>query len=289
MPLALSFERPLIMGIVNVTPDSFSGDGLMMQKDYIIAAVNQAVQMVKDGANIIDIGGESSRPGAAFISAEEEIGRVVPVIAELRQKGIKAAIAVDTIKATVAEAALAAGANIINDVSAMAHDAAMAGVAARAKAWVVLMHNRTDVDAITVDEKLGGEYKAPAYNDLLTDVSRDLLVRVAVAKQAGIAHDKIILDPGIGFGKTVKQNLALINHLDRLVALGYPVLLGASRKGFIGRVLNATVEDRLEGGAASVAIGLMRGARIFRVHDVRFTARLVAMAEAILETGSSKI
>lgn len=285
MSISLSFVRPLVMGIVNVTPDSFSGDGLMVHYDYIAAAAQQAMSMVEEGADILDIGGESSRPGAALISSDEEISRVIPVIRELRRRGVTTPLAVDTIKASVAKEALAAGADIINDISALSHDEAMAGVVAEAKAWVVLMHNRTEIDAFVLDKKLGGEYQASIYGDVVADVKHDLLARISVAKNAGIKDDRIILDPGIGFGKTMKQNLDLINRLDQLVAMKYPLMLGTSRKGFIGRVLNTTVEDRVEGTAASVAIGVLRGAKILRVHDVKFMARIIAMTDAILTAG----
>lgn len=257
----------------------------MVHYDYIAAAAQQAMSMVEEGADILDIGGESSRPGAALISSDEEISRVIPVIRELRRRGVTTPLAVDTIKASVAKEALAAGADIINDISALSHDEAMAGVVAEAKAWVVLMHNRTEIDAFVLDKKLGGEYQASIYGDVVADVKHDLLARISVAKNAGIKDDRIILDPGIGFGKTMKQNLDLINRLDQLVAMKYPLMLGTSRKGFIGRVLNTTVEDRVEGTAASVAIGVLRGAKILRVHDVKFMARIIAMTDAILTAG----
>ncbi len=278
MSLTAVAKRPLIMGILNVTPDSFSGDGLMMQPDYVAAALDLASGMIKDGADILDVGGESSRPGAIPVSAEEEIRRVAPVIGAIRKKFPAALIAVDTVKGSVAEAALEAGAAIINDISALAADPRMAAVVAKHGASIVLMHNRSDAASVTHNATVGGEYQAPAYTDIVEDVKRDLMQRVAVAKQAGIADDKIILDPGIGFGKTVGQNLALINHVDRIKALGYPVMVGPSRKSFIGRILDLPVDERLEGTAACVAVASLRGADIIRVHDVKFMARVAKMA-----------
>ena len=283
MGRTLSFTHPLIMGIVNVTPDSFSGDGVMGHDDYGLHAIKQARQMILDGASILDIGGESSRPGSAGVETGEEKRRVIPVIEALRQNDVQCIISVDTIKADVAHAALAAGADIVNDISALAHDADMASVITQHKAWVVLMHNRSDGQAVTHDRRLGGEYHAPVYSNIVKDVMRDLQESINLALDRGITREKIILDPGLGFGKTVEQNLTLINHLDQIRAMGYPVLLGASRKGFIGRVLDQPVEERLAGTAASIALGVARGASILRVHDVRFMARIVTMAQAILQ------
>ena len=256
---------PLVMGIVNVTPDSFSGDGVLRHDDYVMQAVKHATQMVADGADILDIGGESSRPGAAFVSIEEELRRVVPVVTAL--KGI-APLAVDTVKAEVAAQALQAGASILNDISALTHDPRMAEIVAMHSATVVLMHNR-------------GAGNTPAYQDVVADVVQDLSERAEAALAAGIARDKIILDPGIGFGKTSEQNRALIAHLDQLKALGFPVLMGVSRKSFIGATLDLPVDERLEGTAACVTACILNGADIVRVHDVRFMSRIVKMAAAL--------
>ncbi len=272
-------NAPRIMGILNVTPDSFSGDGLMQQKDYIAAAVDAGLQMIAEGAHILDIGGESSRPGAAAISAEEEIRRVVPVIEALRQKNISVPMAVDTVKAAVAEAAIKAGATIINDISALA-DPAMAPLAAKMKAHIVLMDNRSGTATIDTDEKIGGEYRAHESGTLFESVKSNLAARAKFAEQSGIARDKIILDPGIGFGKTVEQNLELIRETGRLKELGYPVLLGFSRKSFIGRALDLPVDERLEGTAALTAIAAFQGTDILRVHDVKFMTRVAKMAAA---------
>jgi dihydropteroate synthase len=273
--------RPLIMGILNVTPDSFSGDGLMAQTDYVNAAVTLGLQMVEEGASILDIGGESSRPGADPVSVEEELRRVVPVVEALQKAGCKAAIAIDTVKASVADAALQGGATIINDISALASDVQMAAVVAKHGAHIILMHNSSKSNAVTRDATIGGEYVGTSSGDILETVKRDLLVTVEKAKRAGIAAEKIILDPGVGFGKSLEQNLALVNHVGDLKKLGYPVLVGPSRKSFIGRALDLTVDARLEGTAACVAVAAMRGADIIRVHDVRFMARVAKMTRLI--------
>jgi len=273
-------RRPLIMGIINVTPDSFSGDGMMKHADYVAAAVHNAMQMVVDGADLIDIGGESSRPGAQPISAEEEMCRVVPAIAAIH-KEVRVPIAIDTVKAEVAAVALDAGAAIINDISALS-DPAMMKLATAHNAYVVLMHNRATAEATIEDKRLGGAYAAPAYGDIVDDVAAALGERIQAAHAAGIATEKIIADPGLGFGKTVEQNLALIERLGELkTRLGVPVLIGPSRKSFIGKILDTPVGERLEGTAACVAIGVMHGADIVRVHDVKEMARVVKMVGAI--------
>ncbi len=275
-------KRPLVMGIVNVTPDSFSGDGLLTQNDYVASAVAQAERMAMDGADILDIGGESSRPGSVSVPAEEEIRRVVPVIVALKNKfGTERLIAVDTVKADVAEQALQAGASILNDITALTGDPRMGEVAARHGATVVLMHNRAAQNAVSRDTKIGGHYDAPEYGDVVAEVVDALKERIDYAVASGVARDKIILDPGIGFGKTPQQNLALIAQSGRLKALGFPVLIAPSRKSFIGHVLDLPVDERLEGTAASVAIAVMLGADIVRVHDVKFMARVVALAAAL--------
>lgn len=322
--------RPLIMGILNVTPDSFSGDGLLTHTDYVGATVKLGLQMMEEGAAILDIGGESSRPGAEPVSAAEEIRRVVPVVKALKKiqlgenctvplplrEGLgegaisnsniqisgapplltspargeeyhrsnlrqKFLIAVDTTKASVAEAALQAGAAMINDISALKGDPQMAATVAKHGAYLVLMHNRSKAAAVMYDAKVGGEYKEPVYGNVIEDVKRDQLAAVEEAKQSGVVADKIILDPGIGFGKNLEQNLALINHLGDLKALGYPVLVGPSRKSFIGRALDLMVDERLEGTAACVAAATLRGADIIRVHDVQFMARVAKMTALI--------
>jgi len=281
-------HRPLVMGIVNVTPDSFSGDGLARGTDVIAAAVDQAARMLGEGADILDIGGESSRPGATPVSAEEETRRVVPVIEAIRARfGHGSPVAVDTVKAVVAEAALKAGADIVNDISALTHDQAMAGVVARHGCFVVLMHNRAVVGNVSHDARIGGEYGGADYGDIVADVKRGLMQTVEAARKVGIADDKIILDPGLGFGKTVEQNLALVRHTGDIKSLGFPLLIGPSRKSFIGKVLDLPVDDRLEGTAATVAISAFLGADIIRVHDVKFMARVARMAGGI-QNGKSE-
>jgi dihydropteroate synthase len=275
-------KTPLIMGILNMTPDSFSGDGLLRGGDPVSAAVELAEQMITDGADCLDIGGESTRPGSQPVSAEEEIRRTAPVIKALATKLLGVPLSIDTTKAEVAEAALDAGAMIVNDVSALRDDARMAALVARRKAWLILMHNRSDPARATQDAKIGGEFGASeASGDIVADVIRDLAERAGFAQKAGVTRDKIILDPGIGFGKTVEQNLVLCREMPRLRAAGYPVLLGPSRKSFIGRVLDTPVEERLEGTAALVAISAFQGSDILRVHDVKFMAHVAKMAGAV--------
>ena len=269
-----------IMGIINVTPDSFSGDGILSGTDYVAAALNQAERMIEDGADMIDIGGESSRPGATLIRAEEEIRRVVPVIAAVRKKFAALPIAVDTVKAEVAREALQAGATIINDISSL-RDTHMGAIAAQYGARIILMHNRSAADDVSHDKKIGGQYNSPVYADIVEDVTRDLSMRVDAAVADGIGHDKMILDPGIGFGKSPQENLELIMHLDHLKVLGFPILMGVSRKSFIGHFLDLPVEERLEGTAACVTACVLRGANIVRVHDVKFMSRIVKMASAL--------
>ena len=275
-------KRTLIMGILNVTPDSFSGDGLATSADPISAALSQAAEFLEDGADILDIGGESTRPGAAVVSAEEEAARVLPVIRALAEHFPQAVLSVDTYKAEVAEAALQAGAHLLNDVWGLRADPQMGAVAARYGAPVILMHNRSAPNHAEVRARLGGRYVGVPYQDLLAEVKKELLESVALAHQAGIPDENIVLDPGIGFGKTVAQNLELLNRLDEIRALGYPILLGPSRKSFIGYTLDLPPEERLEGTAAAVCVGIVRGADIVRVHDVHPISRVVRMTDAIL-------
>ena len=276
------YTRTFVMGILNVTPDSFSGDGLLTASDTIAAAIAQARHFVEEGADILDVGGESTRPGAQPVSTEEEIKRVVPVIRALKEIFPEVLISIDTYKAAVAEAALQAGAGMVNDVWGLRADPAIASVVARHGVPVVLMHNRSTPQHTELRERLGGRYVNVPYDDLLTDVKRELLESVTLAQQAGVAKEAIILDPGIGFGKTVAQNLELVNRLDEIRALGFPVLLGVSRKSFIGYTLNLPPDQRLEGTAAAVTVGIVRGANIVRVHDVGFMARIARMTDAIL-------
>jgi len=278
--------RTYVMAILNITPDSFSGDGLLASpsafRDLTQAAVERAERFIAHGADILDVGGESTRPGSQPISAGQEMERVIPVIAALAERLPDALISVDTYKARVAEAALSAGARIVNDVWGLRGDPNLAAVIADFDATVILMHNRSNHPSVEVRERLGNAYLGAEYDDLLEDVKRELMESVERARVAGIADDKIILDPGIGFGKTVAQNLELINRLDEIRALGFPVLLGPSRKSFIGYTLDLPPDQRLEGTAASVAVGITRGADIIRVHDVREMVRVARMTDAIV-------
>ncbi len=275
-------QRTYLMGILNITPDSFSGDGLLTRADILTAARQQAEDFLEGGADILDIGGESTRPGSRPVSAEEEMSRVVPVIRTLRAAGIQAILSVDTYKAAVAQAALDAGADWVNDIWGLRADECMADTCARFGAPLILMHNRLKPGTSDLQQRLGGRYVGVAYDDLIEDIKRELLDSVALAQAAGIPDQHIILDPGIGFGKTVEHNLELIRRLDEIKALGYPLLAGPSRKSFIGYTLELPPDQRLEGTAAAVAICIARGADILRVHDVRFMARVIRMTDAIL-------
>jgi len=278
-------QQTIVMGILNLTPDSFSGDGLLSQADYQEKALEQAAQFVHDGALILDIGGESTRPGAQSVSAEEELTRIMPLVTAIKSKLPGTLISVDTYKAEVAEKVLQAGAHMINDVWGLRADPQMASVIARHNAHVVIMHNREARDNVEIQQNLGGHYTKTTYVDLIVEVSNELLEGVKIAESAGIPHDHIILDPGIGFAKTVKQNLFLLNHLNEIAKLGYPLLLGVSRKSFIGYTLDLPPAERLEGSLAANAIGILRGANILRVHDVKQTVRLARMLDAVLKSG----
>ncbi len=276
------------MGILNITPDSFSGDGLMSESGYVEAALVQARQFVVDGADILDVGGESTRPGSKPVSADDELERVLPVVRALVEarlfsaNGRQALLSIDTYKAGVAEAALRAGFHWINDVWGLKADPEMAAVAAKYGAGLVLMDNRSRPENVDLQARLGGRYTGSAYTNLIEEVKSDLMESVRFALEAGVSREQIILDPGIGFGKTVQQNLELINQLDRIRELNYPVLMGPSRKGFIGYTLNLPPGDRLAGTSAAVAVGIVRGADVIRVHDVTAMARVARMTDAIV-------
>ena len=282
-PFPLAWDKKTyVMGILNLTPDSFSGDGLMSSSDLVSSAVAQAHRFVEAGADILDLGGESTRPGSSPVSTTQEIGRVLPVIRALVAEGLDTILSVDTYKAKVAEVALQAGADWINDVWALRADTEMAGVAARYKCPIILMHNRIKANSADLQERLGGRYTGIHYKNLVEDVKRELLESVALARAAGISDQHILLDPGLGFGKTVEQSLELLNRLDEIRQLGFPILLGPSRKSFIGYTLNLPPDQRVEGTAAAVAIGIVRGANIIRVHDVEAMLRVARMTDAIL-------
>jgi len=250
-----------------VTPDSFSGDGVHLDPQK---AVDRARAMAAEGATIIDIGGESTRPGAAAVSADEEIRRVVPVIEQLQNEDL--ILSVDTSKASVARAALEAGAHIVNDVTALGGDPEMAEAVAEFGAGVVLMHMQGTPRTMQAN---------PQYDDVVNDIMAFLEDRRACALQAGISDEQIVFDPGIGFGKTVEHNLTILRRLGEFHRLGRPVLVGPSRKSFIGKVLDLPVDDRLEGTAAAVAAAILAGASIVRVHDVRAMIRVARVSEAI--------
>jgi len=258
----LKFNRPLIMGILNVTPDSFSDGGKFLT---FRNAVEHGERMAGEGADIIDIGGESTRPYSKPVSAEEEISRVIPVIKKLRKK-ISVPISIDTYKSKVAEESLKVGANIINDISALRMDSEMGRIAAKYKIPIILMHMKGRPQ--NMQEK-------PCYKNLVSEIISFLQHRVESAKKEGIDENKIIVDPGIGFGKTVKHNLEIIRRLNEFKSLGRPLLIGPSRKSFIGKVLNLDVSQRLEGTAAAVAVCVWNGANIIRVHDVKEMKRVV--------------
>jgi dihydropteroate synthase len=264
--------RCLVMGIVNVTPDSFADGGRYLDPK---AAVAHGLALAAEGADLLDVGGESTRPGAAHVEEAVELDRVVPVV-----EGLAAAtgvpVSVDTRKAAVARAALAAGATIVNDVSAGRDDPDLLGVAAEAGAAMVLMHMQGTPATMQDD---------PRYHDVLAEVEAFLQERCAAAEAAGVERDALVVDPGIGFGKRDEHNYALLGGLARLTRLGHPVLVGTSRKGFIGRALDLPVEERLEGTAAAVVWAVERGARIVRVHDVAPMVRTVRMTEALLAGG----
>lgn len=263
--------KPLIMGVLNLTPDSFS-DG--SSYGSIQEAVDAAEKMVADGADILDIGGESTRPGAEPVSAAEEIDRVMPVIEKLAGR-LNVPISIDTWKAEVAEAALKAGAEIVNDISAMTMDPEMSATVAGADAAVILMHSRG---------KPPDMQKNTDYTDIVAEVVTFLEARLKAAAAAGIAAERIVVDPGIGFGKSVAGNMEIIRRLREFQILNRPVLIGTSRKSFIGAALNREVSDRIFGTAASVAVGMMNGASIFRVHDVMAMRDCVDMVRAIMKS-----
>ena len=256
------------MGVLNCTPDSFSDGGLFERAS---AAIEHARQMIEDGADIIDVGGESTRPGSDPIAPREQIRRTVPVIRAIRETW-RGPISIDTTRSEVAAEALAAGANWINDISAAEHDPAMVDLARDNDAVLILMHMQGTPRTMQ-DE--------PVYQDVVREVSDYLVERAAFAESHGVDRSRIIIDPGIGFGKTAAHNLALLNALAQLTGLGYPVLIGASRKSFIGRLTGAEAHDRVEGSIAAAVWSSLHGARIVRVHDVKATHRALTVAHAI--------
>ncbi len=261
-------SRTLVMGILNVTPDSFYDGGRYVERDR---AIEKAMEMDAEGVDIIDIGGESTRPGSRPVSTEEEIERVIPVISALKKR-VNAAISVDTTKAEVARLALEEGAEIINDVSALRFDPEMADVVVRYGAMVVLMHMRGTPETMQKDT---------TYNDLIGEIRGFLSERIEFALEKGIGFDSIAIDPGIGFGKSPEDNLRIIKYLRDFASMGRPIVLGTSRKSFIGHTLGLEPDERLEGTLATIATGILMGAHIVRVHDVRETRLVARMVDAI--------
>jgi dihydropteroate synthase len=261
-------ERTLAVGILNVTPDSFSDGGRL---GGVEAAVARGLALFEDGADWVDVGGESTRPGAARVPAEEEIGRTAPVVEALRRRGA-GPLSIDTTKAEVARAALDAGADVVNDVSGLAFDPAMAALVAARGVPVVLMHLRGGFDSM---------HRAPAYGDVMGEIVRELAAALARAEAAGIARERTIVDPGLGFSKEAAHSLEALRRLGELATLDRPVLVGPSRKSFIGRVLGTGVDDRLMGTAAAVAASVLLGAHLVRVHDVREMAQVLRVADAV--------
>jgi dihydropteroate synthase len=267
-PYQLDFsKKTYIMGILNATPDSFSDGGKYINIEH---AIEHAQEMVENGADIIDIGGESTRPGYTVISEDEEIDRVVPVI-EAISKHVSVPISIDTYKAKVAQRAIEAGAHIINDIWGAKADDKMAAVAAEYNVPIILMHNRNDRN----------------YSFFIRDVLNDLYESINIVKQAGVRDNQIILDPGIGFAKDLNENILMMQNLDTLTALGYPVLLGTSKKSIIGQALNLPVEERMEGTGATVCYGIQRGCQIIRIHDVKEMSRMAKMMDILMGKGVS--
>lgn len=260
------------MGILNVTPDSFYDGGRFFDEEK---AISRALELAAQGIDILDIGGESSRPGSEPIPAEEELKRVLPVIRSIRPR-VKCLISIDTTKSVVAKAAIEEGVDIINDISALRADPEMGQVAAESKVGVILMHMKGTPQTMQLN---------PFYQDVISEIASFFQERMAVAQEKGIKTEQIILDPGIGFGKRLEDNLRLINYLDSFLPLGRPLLVGLSRKSFIGQVLNLPPEERLEGTIASAIISFLRGASILRVHDPMAISRAIRVAEAILASG----
>ena len=258
-------NRTYIMGILNVTPDSFSDGGRFNRLDE---ALRHAEEMVRDGADIVDIGGESTRPGHTVITEEEEIDRVVPVI-EMIKKNFDTPVSIDSYKSEVVEAALKAGADLVNDIWGLKYDRKVADLIAQYKVPCCLMHNRDKAE----------------YNNFLDDFCQDMRDSLAIAKEAGIADEQIILDPGVGFGKNYEHNLTIIHHLERLCDMGYPVLLATSRKSCIGQALDLPTDQRVEGTMVTTVMGALKGAAFVRVHDVKENLRAIRMTQAILRDG----
>jgi dihydropteroate synthase len=261
--------RTHIMGVLNVTPDSFSDGGKFFKSDD---AVRQGMKMIEEGADMIDVGGESTRPGSNPLPTEEELSRVIPVIEALSKK-TDVPVSIDTYKAEVARRGLDAGAQMINDISALRFDPKMKEVASEYKVPIVLMHIKGTPKEMQKD---------PSYEDVIAEIKEYLRQSIKIAQDAGIAREKIIIDPGIGFGKRLRDNLNILKNLKEFSILGCPILIGCSRKSFIGRVLDLPVEERSEGSLAALAVAVMNGANIVRVHDVKESKRAVSLIDAVI-------
>ena len=269
------------MGVINVTPDSFSGDGLGEKNELVTRALELATKFVEAGTHVIDVGGESTRPGNKPITLREELDRVVPVIQALAEN-VSIPISVDTSKSIVADAALTAGASIVNDIWGLRQDIELANIISKHESAVILMHNSSRSFDTESNEMLGSRYKSTLYDDFLPSIKSDLEMSVSIARNANIDRANIIIDPGIGFGKSVSQNIRIINELNYFTDIGYPILIGPSRKSFIGYTLNLPVEERLEGTAAAISVGIARGADMVRVHDIKPMSRVVRMTDSFI-------
>lgn len=265
-PYTLDYgKKTIVMGILNATPDSFSDGGKFNEVDI---AVKHAVEMVENGADIIDIGGESTRPGFATVSLKDELNRVIPIIKAI-SKQVQVPISIDTYKAEVAKQAIEAGAHIINDVWGAKADPLMGQVAAKYDVPIILMHNRHDRN----------------YSLFIRDVINDLYESITIVKEAGVKDENIILDPGIGFAKDYQENIQMMQHLDKLTMIGYPVLLGTSKKTMIGQALELPVSERMEGTGATICYGIQKGCQIIRVHDIKEMSRMAKMMDALMGKG----
>ncbi|HKA18703.1 MAG TPA: dihydropteroate synthase [Blastocatellia bacterium] len=261
-------DRTVVVGVLNVTPDSFSDGGLHFD---VVQAVDRALELEAEGADVVEIGGESTRPGSVRVSVEQELSRVLPVLRKL--KGLRVPIAIDTYKSQVAAEAIALGASIVNDISALRFDPSLASVVARERAALVLMHMRGEPATMQ---------RMDPSPEIFSEITSDLNKAISLAESQGVRRDMLVVDPGIGFGKTLEQNLAILNHLERFEKLNLPLMIGTSRKSFIGRITGRTETERAFGSAASIAIAILRGAHLLRVHDVKEMVDVIRVADAIV-------
>jgi len=264
-------DKTLIMGVLNITPDSFSDGGKYFSKN---SAIKHALKLINEGSDIIDVGGESTRPGASHLTIEEELTRVIPVIKEIRKLSKNILISIDTYKSEVAKEAVKYGANIINDISGLVMDDRMVHIAAELDVPVIIMHLKGTPMNMQVN---------PTYENLISEITEFLRTQIQYALKNGVKKHNIIIDPGIGFGKTIEHNFKIIANLEKFKKIGYPILIGPSRKSFIGNLLKLPPDKRLEGTAASIAIGIVNGARIVRVHDVLEMKRVSSIADKVNE------